>query len=61
MIDYIKGTITELTPAFAVLETGGVGYYINIALPTYTTLSGKESTKLYVYEVIREDAFWFYK
>ena len=56
MIDYIKGTITELTPAFAVLETGGVGYYINIALPTYTTLSGKESTKLYVYEVIREDA-----
>ena len=56
MIDYIKGTITELTPAFAVLETGGVGYYINIALPTYSTLSGKESTKLYVYEVIREDA-----
>lgn len=56
MIDYIKGTITELTPAFAVLETGGIGYYINIALPTYTTLSGKEATKLYVYEVIREDA-----
>lgn len=56
MIDYIKGQITELTPAYAVLETNGVGYYINIALPTYTALSGKESTKLYVYEVIREDA-----
>ena len=56
MIDYIKGEITELNPTYAVIETAGIGYFINIALPTYSTLDGQKSAKLYVYEVIREDA-----
>lgn len=56
MIDYIKGTLTELTPTNAVLETGGVGYSIHIALTTYGALMGKTEAKLYVYEAIREDA-----
>ncbi len=61
MIDYIKGELAELTPTFAVLEAGGVGYEINIALTTFTTLNGlqpteKSVTKLYVTEIIREDA-----
>lgn len=56
MIDYIKGDIVELSPAHAVLEAGGIGYHINIALSTYSELNGKNNTKLYVYEAIREDA-----
>lgn len=28
MFDYIKGEPTELTPAYVVLETGGVGYCV---------------------------------
>ena len=56
MIDYIKGDIVELSPAHAVLEAGGIGYHINIALSTYSELNGKSNTKLYVYEAIREDA-----
>ncbi|MBP1663216.1 MAG: Holliday junction helicase subunit RuvA [Bacteroidetes bacterium] len=56
MIDYIKGEITELTPANVVLETGGVGYFINISLTTYTALNGKTEAQLFVYEAIREDA-----
>ena len=56
MIDYIKGEIIELSPAHAVLEAGDIGYHINIALSTYSELNGKNNTKLYVYEAIREDA-----
>ena len=56
MIDYIKGEIIELSPAHAVLEAGGIGYHINIALSTYSELNSKSNTKLYVYEAIREDA-----
>jgi Holliday junction DNA helicase RuvA len=60
MIDYIKGEITELTPAYVVLETGGIGYFIHIALPTFSFLGGHASAKLYVYESIREDAHVLY-
>lgn len=56
MIDYIKGEITELTPASVSVETYGIGYFINISLNTYTNLSGKKNVKLYIYEAIREDA-----
>lgn len=56
MIDYIKGTITELTPTSVVLETCGIGYFINISLTTYSSLNKKEDAHLFVYEAIREDA-----
>ncbi len=56
MIDYIKGTITELTPTSVVLETGGIGYFINISPTTYSSLNKKEDAHLFVYEAIREDA-----
>lgn len=60
MIDYIKGEIAELTPTYVVLETGNIGYFIQIALPTYSALSELKSEKLYVYEVIREDSHSLY-
>jgi len=60
MIDYLKGEITELTPAFVVLETNGVGYFINITLPTFTFLGEQTTSKLFVYEAIREDAHVLY-
>ena len=57
MIEYIKGNLTDLTPTYAVIEAAGVGYAINIALPSYSVLAGKENTetKLFVTEIIRED------
>ena len=57
MIEYIKGNLTDLTPTYAVIEAAGVGYAINIALPSYSALVGKENTetKLFVTEIIRED------
>jgi len=56
MIDYIKGTITRITPAFLTIETSGVGYFINISLSSYSKLEGKSEYKLLVHEVIREDS-----
>jgi Holliday junction DNA helicase RuvA len=60
MIDYIKGTITQITPAFVVIETGGIGYFINISLTTFSKLEGKSELKMMVHEVIREDAHQLY-
>lgn len=60
MIEYIKGELTELTPALAVVEAAGVGYGLNISLNTYTAIQGHKEVKLYVYESIREDAHLLY-
>ena len=56
MIEYIKGELTELTPALAIVEAAGVGYGLNISLNTFSSIQGKREVKLYVYESIREDA-----
>lgn len=60
MIAYIKGTVGELTPTEAVIEAAGVGYQLTISLNTFSALQGKESAKVYVKEVIREDAHDLY-
>lgn len=56
MIEYIKGDIVELTPTQMIIECAGIGYELNISLTTYSAFSGKPTGKIYVYEVIREDA-----
>ena len=60
MIEYIKGEVTELTPALATIEAAGVGYGLNISLNTFSAIQGKKEVKLYVYEAIREDAHLLY-
>lgn len=62
MIEYIKGQLTDINPTYVVIEAAGVGYAINIALPTYSELVGKEGqeSRLYITEIIREDAHELY-
>lgn len=60
MLEYIKGTVEELTPTYAVLENNGIGYMVNITLNTYTALQSKKDSRLYLYEAIREDAHILY-
>ncbi|MCD7916567.1 MAG: Holliday junction branch migration protein RuvA [Tannerellaceae bacterium] len=56
MIEYIKGEIVELTPAHMIMECARIGYELNISLNTYSFYNGKTTGKIYVYEMIREDA-----
>lgn len=60
MIEYIKGELAELTPTYAVIDCGGVGYMLNISVPTYSALDGLKNAKLLVHEAIREDAHVLY-
>lgn len=55
MIDYIKGTIAELSPAELTLECGGIGYSILISLQTYQALQDKKEAKVYIFHYLRED------
>lgn len=60
MIEYVKGPIAELTPAYAVVDCGGVGYLLNITLTAYTELQARSEARLLVHEAIREDAWTLY-
>ena len=56
MIDYIKGEITQITPTFLTMETGGIGYLINISITTFSKLEAKKEFKILIHEIIREDS-----
>lgn len=56
MYEYIQGTVAEAAPAYAVIDAGGVGYFINISLQTYSQIENLASAKLFVHYLVREDA-----
>jgi len=60
MFEYIHGQLTGLTPANAVIEAGSVGYFIHISLNTYSKINGKEQVKLFLHQVVRDDAHLLY-
>ncbi len=60
MYEFIKGTISGLTPAGVVIETGGIGYFLHISVNTYSRINGNEHSKLFLHEVVREDAHLLY-
>ena len=57
MFYHIEGKVTELEPALAVLDCGGVGYALNITANTAAGLKLGGSAKLYVSESIGENNF----
>ncbi|MCQ2973693.1 MAG: Holliday junction branch migration protein RuvA [Bacteroidales bacterium] len=56
MYEYIIGQLIELTPSYIIVENNGIGWYINISLNTYSQLEGQKDCKIYLHQVIREDA-----
>ena len=60
MYDYIKGTLVETTPAYAVVDCGGIGYHLHISVNTYSRVAQEREVKLYVHQIVREDALLLY-
>lgn len=59
MYEYIIGTITYISPYYIVLETNGIGYQISVGNP-YRYSGKTEAVKVYLHQVIREDAHVLY-
>lgn len=60
MFAYLNGKITLKTPTHVYLDCNGVGYFINISLYTFSQIENRESVKLYIHLVVREDAHLLY-
>ncbi|RWU05502.1 Holliday junction branch migration protein RuvA [Pedobacter chitinilyticus] len=60
MYAYIDGRLTFKCPTYIVVETGGVGYQINISLNTYAALGSAERCKIYTWLHVKEDAHTLY-
>jgi Holliday junction DNA helicase RuvA len=56
MYEYIKGIVAELTPTYVVVETGGMGYAVNISLQTYSSIGTLKEVQLWIHHIVREDA-----
>jgi Holliday junction DNA helicase RuvA len=56
MYAYLKGEITFRSPAYLIVEVGGVGYHVNIPLSTFTATQGQDRATLYTHLQVKEDA-----
>ncbi|WP_271000033.1 Holliday junction branch migration protein RuvA [Listeria seeligeri] len=55
MYDYIKGTITTITPEYIVVEAGQIGYQIITGNPfSFQRLEGTDA-QVFLYQHVRED------
>jgi len=60
MYEFITGDIVEKTPTYIIIETGNVGYYVNISLYTYSLLPGQNPCQIFIHQIVREDAHILY-
>ncbi len=60
MYEFISGNVVELTPTYIIIETGGIGFFIKISLNTYSQLTILNQAKIFVHQIVREDAHLLY-
>ncbi len=60
MITHLKGRLVEKNPTYVVIECGGVGYFVNISLHTFSKILDSESIQLYTHLQIKEDSHTLY-
>jgi len=56
MYEYIQGELQEINPAGCIIECGGIGYSLHISLHTYSQIGASRQVKLFLHQVVREDA-----
>jgi Holliday junction DNA helicase RuvA len=60
MYAYIDGKLAFKSPAYVVIDAGGVGYHINISLTTFSRLGSVERCKLFTWLHVKEDGHTLY-
>ncbi|MEI6880658.1 MAG: Holliday junction branch migration protein RuvA [Bacteroidetes bacterium] len=60
MIAHIEGKLTYKSPAYVVIDCGGVGYALQISLNTYDKIGNVEKCKLLTHLSIKEDGHTLY-
>lgn len=60
MIAFVEGKLVVKSPAYVVVDCGGVGYAINISLHTYEHLSKLETARVLTHLVVKEDSHTLY-
>jgi len=56
MIHHLKGKLIEKNPTHIIVECGGVGYFVNISLHTFSKLSTDENISIYTHLQVKEDS-----
>jgi len=56
MIHHLKGKLVEKNPTFVIIECGGVGYFVNISLHTFSKVPDGELLQLYTHLQVKEDS-----
>jgi len=56
MIHHLKGKLVEKNPTYVIIECGGVGYFVNISLHTFSKVADGELAHLYTHLQVKEDS-----
>ncbi len=56
MIHHLKGKLIEKNPTHIIVECGGVGYFVNISLNTFSKISDNELVNIYTHLQVKEDS-----
>ncbi len=56
MIAHLRGKLVEKNPTYAIVECGGVGYFLNISLHTFSLLPDEENIFIYTDLLVKEDS-----
>jgi holliday junction DNA helicase RuvA len=60
MYAFVEGKVAYRSPSLLYIDTGGVGYEVNITLQTYEKIGSAERCRLYTHVQVREDAWVLY-